>query len=384
MKLPHYLDCVKLEQHIKDGYVEQRFHDTLPLVIYCYSRKAMYDNVWDDVTTKCRGLIVEAKPTMDIIARPFEKFFNLNHEGRPETDLQAVLAEPSSPTFSEKLDGSMGTFWRYKLPDGRVMTGIATKGSFHSEQAEWATAWYNDYQCGRLEPGAWPVGFTPVFEIIAQSVQHHVIHYLPKDDNQLVLIGLVNNETGAEMGPEQLHLWASINGLKAVESWNDLSLHEAITSDRPDKEGVVATWFRNGKPPLKVKIKHATFLKLQKIAHHTTPKTIFQALRSGDQALIDEALQFGSLWLKYAVAEWVQTYVLEYNKLQHEAAGIVQSSLVTCTTRKESAAYFHGMSTTLAPVCFNIIDQKDPAQAIWDLVEPIVKTIKYDEVEEEA
>jgi hypothetical protein len=386
MKLPYYLDCNKLEQHLRDGYVEQRGHNTLPLIIYCYSRKAMFDNVWDDVTTKCRGLIVEAKPTMDIIARPFEKFFNLNHEGRPETDLQVVLAEPSSPTFSEKLDGSMGTYWKY----GNEI-GIATKGSFHSEQAEWATQWLKkrwtnipSSPANQSNVHAWPVGFTPVFEIIAQSVQHHVVHYLPEDDNQLVLIGLVNNETGAEMGPEQLHLWASINGIKAVESWNDISLHEVITSDRPDKEGVVATWFRNGKPPLKVKIKHATFLKLQKIAHHTTPKTIFQALRSGDQTIIDEALQFGSLWLKYAVAEWVQTYVLEYKKLQHEAASIVQSSLITCTTRKESAAYFHGMSTTLAPVCFNIIDQKDPAQAIWDLVEPIVKTIKYDEVEEEA
>jgi hypothetical protein len=386
MKLPYYLDCNKLEQHLRDGYVEQRGHNTLPLIIYCYSRKAMFDNVWDDVTTKCRGLIVEAKPSMEIIARPFEKFFNLNHEGRPETDLQVVLAEPSSPTFSEKLDGSMGTYWKYG-----GQHGIATKGSFHSEQAEWATKWLHERWASipsspvtSSNAHAWPVGFTPVFEIIAQSVQHRVINYLPEDDNQLVLIGLVNNETGAEMGPEQLHLWASINGIKAVESWNDISLHEAITSDRPDKEGVIATWFRNGKPPLKVKIKHATFLKLQKIAHHTTPKTIFQALRSGDKMLIEEAITFGSPYLQDRVRDWVLTYNQEYKKLQHEAASIVQSSLITCTTRKESAAYFHGMSTTLSPVCFNMIDQKNPAQAIWDLVEPLVKTIKYDEVEEEA
>ena len=54
-----------------------------------------------------------------------------------------------------------------------------------------------------------------------------------------------------------------------------------------------------------------------------------------------------------------------------------------CTTRKESAAYFHGMTTTLAPVCFNILDQRDTYESIWKLVEPLVKTIKYDEVEGE-
>jgi len=382
MKLPYYLDCSKLEQHLRNGYVEQRGHDTLPLVIYCYSRKAMFDNVWDDVTTKCRGLIVEAKPSMDIIARPFEKFFNLNHAGRPETDMLAVMQEPSAPVYSEKLDGSMGTYWRYGGHHG-----IATKGSFHSEQAEWATEWLKDRW---LNPKtglahAWPVGYTPIFEIIAQSVQHHVVHYLPNEDNRLVLIALVNNETGAEMEPEQLTTWAKVNGLDVVDTWRDLSLHEAYTSDRESKEGYIATWYRNGAPPLKVKIKHPTFLKLQKIAHHTTPKTIFQALSSEGQhgELITEALAYGSPYLHDQVKAWVKIYEDEYDRISTEAREIVKSSLTVCTTRKESAAYFHGMTTTLAPVCFNILDQRDTYESIWKLVEPLVKTIKYDEVEGE-
>jgi hypothetical protein len=290
------------------------------------------------------------------------------------------------PVFSEKLDGSMGTFWKY---GGQF--GVATKKSFHSEQAEWATQWLKDtWSKKALTPLssatlAWPVGYTPVFEIIAQSVQHHVVHYLPHEDNRLVLIALVNNETGAEMEPEQLMTWASVNGVDVVDTWRDLSLHEAYTSDREGKEGYIATWYRNGAPPLKVKIKHPTFLKLQKIAHHTTPKTVFQALSSegSSDVLITEALKYGSPFLQDQVKAWVKIYQDEYDRISTEAREIVKSSLTVCTTRKESAAYFHGMTTTLAPVCFNILDQRDTYESIWKLVEPLVKTIKYDEVEGE-
>lgn len=383
MNLKDYLDIRDLVRQIENGYVEVRLHETLPLRIFCYTRKATFDNVWNDTIIKCRGLIVEEN-TDEIVARPFQKFFNLNHAGRPETDLLTVMKEPSMPVFSEKLDGSMGTFWKY---GGQF--GVATKGSFHSEQAEWATKWLKDrWSTNGTYPAsshvhAFPVGYTPVFEIIAQSVQHHVVHYLPSEDNRLVLIGLVNNETGAEMEPEQLMTWASINGLDVVDSWKDLSLYEASQIDRADKEGYIATWYRNGTSPLKVKIKHKTFLKMQKIAHHTTPKTIFQAMRSGDETLINEAWKYGSPYLKDQIKAWMVLFDQEYQRISIEAREIVKSSLTVCTTRKESAAYFHGMTTTLAPVCFNILDQKDTTQAIWDLVEPLVKTIKFEEVEAE-
>ena len=386
MKLEQLLNTSKLAAYIANGTVDQRFHSSLPLSILCYSKRATYDGIWDDVTEICRGLIFETY-TGEVVARPFSKFFSLNHAGRPETDLLTVLKEPSMPVFSEKLDGSMGTFWKY---GGQF--GVATKGSFHSEQAEWATQWLKDtWSKKALTPLssatlAWPVGYTPVFEIIAQSVQHHVVHYLPHEDNRLVLTALVNNETGAEMEPEQLITWASVNGVPVVDTWRDLSIYEATQIDREGREGYIATWYRNGAPPLKVKIKHATFLKLQKIAHHTTPKTIFESLREPDPSysgLIDEALQFGSPFLQDQVKAWVSAYKDEYKRLSNLARTAVEQSLKTNTTRKEHAAYFLGMYPEVAAVCFAILDEKDYKSVIWDLVEPIVKTIKFEEVEAE-
>lgn len=376
MKLGEYLDQDKLEKYVQDGIVDKREHNTLPLAIYCYSRRCTYDNIWNDVTCLTRGIIVETKSN-DIVARPFEKFFNLNHEGRIETNVSTLVNLGSTPYFSDKLDGSMGTLWHYK---GHA--GIATKGSFHSEQAEWATQWWLNHTKGR--ESAWPVGYTPIFEIIAQSVQHHVIHYFPHEDNRLVLLGLINKEMGAEMEPEQLAKWASINGLKSVTTWfgNEMSIHQAMTQDRPNREGYVATWYQPGRTPIRVKIKHQEFLNLQKIAHHTTPKTIFNALRSGDQIMIAEALKFGSSYLQDQVKVWMVLFDQEYQKISIEAREIVKASLTSCTTRKESAEFFLGTNKRLAPVCFNLIDGKDHQDTVWDLVEPLVKTIKFDEVED--
>lgn len=385
MHLFDYLNVSKLADHIKNGVVDVRLHDTLPLAIYCYSKRATFDQIWDDITCKTRGLIVEID-TLTIIARPFEKFFNLNHNGRPETELTELVKRKDFPVLFDKPDGSMGTYWRYKNH-----FGVATKGSFHSEQAEWATKWLYERLTKIPDSslvGAWPVGYTPVFEIIAQSVQHHVVHYLPNEDNQLLLLALVNNETGAEMGPVNLKLWANINGLETVEFWDEtkLSLYEAMTYDRPNKEGYVAVWYRDGQTPLRVKIKHQEFLKLQKIAHHTTPKTIFQALRDEPKysGIIDEALQFGSPFLQSQVKDWIKQFNDEYTRLITDARELFKHALTCTTGRKEFAEFVIGTNKALAGACFNLLDEREMnlSETIWDLVEPLVKTIKYDETED--
>lgn len=372
MKLSEYLDVAKLMEHISSGVVDMRKHEFLPLTIFCYGRKATYEDIWDDVTTKTRGLIVNTENDPVIIARPFEKFFNLNHRGRPETELGELL-KLQEPFITEKLDGSLGTYWEY---EGHK--GIATKRSFHSEQAEWATD-YMHHLMTMNGDWAWPEGYTPVFEIIAQHIQHHVVHYSPEQDNRLVLIGLVNKESGFELQPGALQLYGTLNKVDVVESF-PIRIFEALSQNRPNKEGYIAT-YDNGR--LKVKIKHEEFLKLQKIAHHTTPKTIFQALKNGDEQVIKDALEFGSPYLQGKVREWVDLYKATYQHFLGRAQLLVEASLLPCTTRKETAAFFLGTDKLVAPVAFGMIDQKNYYESIWDLVETTIKMIKFEEVEAE-
>ena len=139
MKLNQLLDIELLNKHRAAGFVGVQFHPTLPLRIYNYTHLAQYDGkAWGDGTIDyCRGLIVDNED--EIIARPFKKFHNLNTANIPETCEENLPAQ--EPIVSAKLYGSLGIYYWY---DGQE--GIATRGSFTSPQAVWATNWYKERQ----------------------------------------------------------------------------------------------------------------------------------------------------------------------------------------------------------------------------------------------
>ena len=317
MNLADYLDRTKLAQYIHEGWVVVRQHDTLPLNIYSYSRKTVYANKWDDITTKTRGLIVH-RDTGEIVARPYEKFFAYNWEGRSETyprSVENVEREFGPPVITEKVNGCLGTFWKYNQH-----WGIATKGSFHSPHAAFATKWMEDHieHNGKL---VFPEGYTPVFEIICQDIQPHVIKY-PAD--KVVLLNFIKIDTGEELNLFRTKLYANTNLLETPFPYVKMSFTEALTDDSEEFEGYVATYNRPGQPPLKLKIKFPTFLKNRKLFYEEQ---------------------------KLKVEEKANT------ELREKAREIVKQALVLCTTRKEFAEFFNRPENKqYASECFALLD----------------------------
>jgi len=328
MKLTEYLDVKKLRQHISTGLVTERFHDTLPLAIYCYGKKAVFGNHWDDVTTKTRGLIVDIE-TNEIIARPYEKFFAVGQN--IDTDIAVAEADEKygPPVITEKVNGCLGTFWRYG-----IHWGIASKGSFHSPHAEFATKWMADHieHHGKL---IFPEGYTPVFEIICQEVQPHVIKYA---QDGLVLLDFIKLDTGEELGRDDVIQYAFRNDL-----WYSVTFHktlpEALSTDSDELEGYVATYNRPGQTPLKVKIKFPTFLKNR--------KAFYEELR------LKEKPQDTN----------------KYAEIFTEASTMLRDALVSCTTRKEFAEFFQRSNPKLTPVCFAMMDERDHKKVIWRIID---------------
>lgn len=358
MKLWQYLDDNKLAEHLRTGMVDVRYHKSLPLRIFTFSKETVYKNAWDDVTEKCRGLIVG--PGDVIVARPFEKFFNLGTDYRPETWLENLPT--TQPVILDKLDGSMGTLYEFQ-----GYSGIATKGSFHSDQAEWATAWYRK-NCPNPQ---WPAGFTPVFEIIAESVQHHVVDYAGQ--HTLVLLALINNATGEEASYNDCYHWAYVNGLKVADVYAK-TLAEAVADDRPNAEGYVCSWLRPGQAPLKVKVKHPSFLKLQKIVHAATPSAILEALVAGNYDLLNEWMyQTAASPLVDWVQDWVCKFNGEYGRLLVESSQLFNAArfeqAIIDGGRKTFAEYVKGKNDALAPICFAMLDGKNYSPVIWKIVE---------------
>ena len=67
-------DIALIEKMIDDGCISRQKHPLASLYILNYNKKANFNKVWNRATKMCRGLIVDED--RNIVARPFEKFFN--------------------------------------------------------------------------------------------------------------------------------------------------------------------------------------------------------------------------------------------------------------------------------------------------------------------
>jgi len=122
----------EIKPYIEKKLVSEQVHPEDPDIrIFNYTQTVQFSKAWDDVTRQCRGLILNVK-TGEVLARPFPKFFNYGEH------IQNAWTIPDEvPIISEKLDGSLGIL--YSL-NGK--SWIATRGSFMSDQAIWATEWW--------------------------------------------------------------------------------------------------------------------------------------------------------------------------------------------------------------------------------------------------
>jgi RNA ligase len=230
------------------------------LIQFTYSRECVFEKKWDEYTRLARGLIIDLE-TKEVIALPFKRFFNLNEV--EETKLYNLPRMPFTAT--EKLDGSLAIHFKYK--DEYY---IATKGSFESEQAMWATEWFRkNVRSSEMNPD-----YTYLFEIIYPE-NKIVVDY--GNRSELVFLSAINKRTEEELEYDDLILEAQklnvtlvdrVTGFKTLEDLYDYCKKLPI-----EKEGFVVT-FKNG---LKIKIKAEQYCKIHRMLAHMTPLAFWDA-----------------------------------------------------------------------------------------------------------
>lgn len=271
-----------LDEMIDGGYVTARPHNSLPLYILNYTPKAQYEWVWNEVTSKARGLIYRSE-TFEVVSRPFEKFFNWDQGMGKETWQNPM--PPAGPCIRmEKMDGSLGILYQHAKQTGcfvEVNARIATRGSFHSEQAEWATGFYHAqieqmhaefHESGKNFFNPHP-SKTYLFEIIYPE-NRIVVDYGPY--RGLMLIDVIDNETGkSDLQEFDDCEWPD----KVVRRVLNLGFNSGQAAEIPDgDEGFVYLW------PLKnyrVKMKSADYIELHKLISHLSEKSIWEQLVAG-------------------------------------------------------------------------------------------------------
>lgn len=332
--LSQIVDLADVERELAAGYLIRRFHPEFPeLALLGYTDRAQFDGHWTPTTRACRGLIYRTD-TLEVLARPFAKFFNYGQPEAGELDLDAPILGAW-----DKVDGSLGI--QYRRPDGKL--AIATRGSFASEQAIHATEHL------QAQPG-WPHldGVTYLFEIVYPA-NRIVVDY--GDLDTLVPLGAIDHETGG-FGPLSPRM-------------SPRTLREVLAAEpRPNAEGFVV-WLD---PFRAVKVKQEDYLALHRAVSNLTPKEVWRQLRARTfetwvAALPDEF----HLRARAEALVHLRAYLEVFHRAQNVQREVVGLSL---PTRRDVAEWLKANAPDVMSYVFSLIDGKDPADAIWRTLEP--------------
>jgi len=363
VKLSDLLDVELLKNHIDNKMISVQRHPSLPLQIFNYTHKAAHESAWGDGTIDyCRGLITDLDGV--VVSRGFKKFHNLNTASIPETMVENL--PKVTPAVTEKFDGSLGILYQYEKE-----YGIATRGSFTSPQALWATAWLKErVQHNRVVLPAWGSMETWLFEII-YNANRIVLKY---DFEGLVLLSILDTRTGAETHHE-VTIWRGHDcGFDVTQLVRNKDIRELAAENKPNKEGYVVTYSHGpDRPPLKVKVKFEDYVRLHRIVTGMNARSVWEMCKNGTPFDSTEMPQHFQKWF----ASWVDRLTVEYCEIESalEIAWIHRpiydlSVLNARQNRAAFARYVLREAPQLKSLMFLLADGKPVHGAIWDMIEP--------------
>ena len=337
-------------QMLDEGYIRENFHPTLDLRIINYTEKAQYDNEWNKVTAQCRGLIINSKGK--IIERPFDKFLNY---GQNQAD---IMLMDYPVVVTDKMDGSLGILWDYEGEQG-----IATRGSFTSEQAIHATKLWKEKYGFRIS-ACW----TYMFEIVYPT-NRIVLNY--GDMDELVLLGVRDIEEGSVLLPNEVVTWRG----PRTQTFPYKTLREALAAPQRDNAEGFVVYF----PDLdyRIKIKQDDYIALHKIVTGLTERRIWENLMEGQtlQDLCEIVPDEWHEWLKTTVKKLMLEFWVIKTSVQSDYRQLTRALNQDFGRDNWSRKEFARLATSgewgeYPGMMFSMLDGKDIDSAIWKLIKP--------------
>lgn len=244
------MNLQEIKNNIENKNLIYQKHPFLPLTIYNYSVSCQYSKNWNHITKMARGLILD--DLGNIVARPFEKFFNFNELDKP---LYSYTKDLNSFKVEEKLDGSLIIVTRYN--NDLIVSSRKAFTSWHAKIAEEMLS--NFFPVQRIEEGK-----TYLFELI--HVENKIV--IKYDKNCLVLLSIIDNKSGKEIVISELEKYTDDERsiilrpkqYKLFGSFNELVYYMNSNIGDGTEEGYVVT-FSDG---FKVKLKYQKYIILHR------------------------------------------------------------------------------------------------------------------------
>lgn len=155
-----------------------------------FTEKAFYDKVWDEQTTKSRGLYLDTLKGK-VVARAYDKFFNINE--RPETKFDMLQYKLQFPvTAYVKENGFLGIVSYNEYEDDLL---IASKSTLDSQFAQWFREMlYEKISADNIQEMKKYIkehNVSFVFECVDMKNDPHIIEY---PNSELFLLDIVQND----------------------------------------------------------------------------------------------------------------------------------------------------------------------------------------------
>jgi RNA ligase len=347
------LDLDILNRYIADGWVVKNDHPTLPISIYNYSRATQYEDKWDEITKKCRGLILDREG--NVVAKSFDKFFNyeeLTFKDIPEETFEVF----------EKLDGSLGILFWYQ---GKWI--LASKGSFVSDQSIKGSQILKE----KYNVEVLPKGYTTVVEIIYPQ-NRIVCDY--GNDEVLVVLSMISNVSGKELDYDSMMSFNDVSGMPVIKKYDGIQNYDTLkTLIGKDREGYVIR-FKNG---FRMKIKGEEYVRLHRILTGFSNVDIWEYLKDGKDVseLLDRVPDEFDNWVKTTIRD------LRYGCFQlRETAGKLHDGfrygkygdVDPEPTKKEFAEFVMKQQEVLHPIMFAMWNHNNEKvdDIIWKIMKP--------------
>jgi len=364
LKITELFTHEQFQSEVQYGYVKLQKHPFLPLIIANYTDKATYERRWNAVTIHCRGLIFNSE-TSELVARGPRKFFNYGEPSAKEWPLHTPVR------VSRKEDGSLGIGWCYEDGEGNFEWGIATRGSFTSEQAGHATALVKMNESDNDH-----------YAIMAESIDQYramgesYIGEIVYPENRIVLdysgldavipLGTVSNRTG-------LITWRPWGYNKGWDHTEIMTLADALSLPIPDdEEGYVLDILNDDGDVIDhLKLKGDRYKELHSAIFGLSVKALWEQMQAGTinefiAGLPDELQQWAEdethyLWVSHDAWWWRITTA--WNSLH---------DLGMQATRKEQAAHLLENYKDVASPVFALLDGNDAKRTewIWKQIKP--------------
>lgn len=155
-----------------------------------FTEKAFYDKVWDEQTTKSRGLYLDTLKGK-VVARAYDKFFNINERSETKFDmLQYKLQFPVTAYVKE--NGFLGIVSYNEYEDDLL---IASKSTLDSQFAQWFREMlYEKVSAENIREMKKYIkehNVSFVFECVDMKNDPHIIEY---PNSKLFLLDIVQND----------------------------------------------------------------------------------------------------------------------------------------------------------------------------------------------